>query len=380
MHALEVLEEMGVVEPPDPAVLDRTAMALLAAGAAESAPSEPDVTTNGAVVSLHRDVETLHSGVERRPSGRRRPRRWLARVAVIVLVAGSAVAVSLAGRPGAPGGPSTAAAAVLQHLADVAAAQPAPSVPGPGQFLYVDSENAYTDSTFNQGPNGQGSYTVLVPEHRQIWIGPDGSGRLFETSGQPVFLSAQDHADWVAAGSPAIADGPSDDSFGPGGLSLQNVSNLPTDPSALAAMLTARKIEGGPPGPAEDFVQIGDLLRETDASPQLRSALYEVAAGLPGVVSLGTVVDHAGRSGIGLAYVSHGSQSELIFDPTTSALLGEQDTVVGSGPREPVGTVVGWAAYLKSAVVDSTTSTGQQGPTVPLSPSAQSVTSGQPNQ
>jgi hypothetical protein len=258
----------------------------------------------------------------------------------------------------------------------VAAAQPAPSGPGPGQYLYVDSENAYTDSSFDQAPNGQGSYTVLVPQHRQFWIGPDGSGRLFETFGQPTFLSAQDHADWVAAGSPTIDDAPSDASFGPGRLSFRDLSNLPTDPSALAALLTARKIEGGPTGPAEDFVQIGDLLRETDASPALRSALYQVAAGLSGVVDLGTVVDHAGRRGIGLADVSHGSQSELIFDPTTSALLGEQDTVVGPGPREPVGTVVGWATYLQSAVVDSTTSTGPNGPTVALAPSAPSTTAG----
>ena len=90
-------------------------------------------------------------------------------------------------------------------------------------------------------------------------------------------------------------------------------------------MLSARRIEGGPPGPAEDFVQVGDLLRETDASPALRAAIYQVAAKIPGVVALGTVTDHAGRSGIGLAYDDHGVQSALIFDPATSALLGETD-------------------------------------------------------
>jgi hypothetical protein len=52
-------------------------------------------------------------------------------------------------------------------------------------------------------------------------------------------------------------------------------------------MLSAGKIEGGPPGPAENFTQIGDLLRETDASPALRSALYQVAETIPGVISEG---------------------------------------------------------------------------------------------
>jgi len=46
------------------------------------------------------------------------------------------------------------------------------------------------------------------------------------------------------------------------------------------------KVEGGPPGPAEAFTQVGDLLRETDASPALRAALYSAAAGLAGVKSL----------------------------------------------------------------------------------------------
>jgi hypothetical protein len=353
MDALDLLEEVGTVDAADPAILDRVAGGLLAAMVAETAHRAPDrVRPRDASVAVipHR-------------------RRWPARVAAVVIVAATAAGVSAFLQPGSPGGPSTAAAAVLRHLAAVAAVQPAVGVPGPGQYLYVDSENAYTDSTFDTAPNGTGSYTVLVPQHRQIWIGPDGSGRLFETFGQPTFLSAQDRADWVAAGSPSIPTSPSDETFGPGGLSLQNLSSLPTDPSALAALIASRKVEGGPPGAAEDFTQVGDLLRESDASPALRSALYQVAAGLPGVESLGTVATHAGTSGIGLAEVSHGVRFDLIFDPTTSALIGEQDTVVGPGANEPMGTVVGWATYLQLTVVDSTTSTGPQGASVPLTPS-----------
>ncbi|HEY5024226.1 MAG TPA: CU044_5270 family protein [Acidimicrobiales bacterium] len=374
MNAIELLEQIGVVEPADPEVLDRTAEAVLAVAATEARHGEKATSENGAeLFSMRRGVELVrasNSASNKRLRGNRSRGYWLTRVAAVVIVAGAAGGVSTLVQPGSPGGPSPAAAAVLRHLADVAAAQPTPSAPGPGQYLYVDSENAYTDSAFDQPPNGKGSYTVLLPQHRQIWIRPDGSGRLFETFGQPIFLSAQDHADWVAAGSPTISNSPSDDTFGPGGLSARNLSNLPTDPSALAALIASRKIEGGPPGSAEDFTQIGDLLRETDASPALRSALYQVAAGLPGVVDLGAVLDHSGRSGIGLAEVSHGEQFELIFDPQTSALIGEQDTVVGPGVQEPVGTVVGWATYIQSTVVDSTTSTGPGGSAVPLSPSA----------
>jgi hypothetical protein len=61
-----------------------------------------------------------------------------------------------------------------------------------------------------------------------------------------------------------------------------------------------------------------------------RSALYEVAARLPGVES--------GRPGVAVAMrdeVNH-LRSELIFDPAT-----------------PEGTRIGWAVYLRSEVVDA---------------------------
>ncbi len=60
---------------------------------------------------------------------------------------------------------------------------------------------------------------------------------------------------------------------------------------------------------------------------------------------LGPTRDHAGRLGIGLAYDNDGARSELIFDPRTSALLGELDT-------DPSGAVSGWAVYLQSRIVN----------------------------
>ena len=253
-------------------------------------------------------------------------------------LAAAALAIVVDGtlQPGTPGAPDPAAAAVLTRLAHVAAAQPAVDAPGPGQYLYVRSQDAYADDTVTAGGR---YYSVLVPHTREIWLGADGSGWLRETDGTPVFLTPADRAAWVAAGSPALPSGGDNTQFGAGCLSIGpiDMSSLPTDPAALGAMLSARRIEGGPPGPAEDFVQVGDLLRETDASPALRAAIYQVASKIPGVVALGTVADHEGRSGVGLAYDSHGVQSALIFDPATSALLGETDTAIGAGRERPCG-------------------------------------------
>jgi hypothetical protein len=275
------------------------------------------------------------------------------RVAAVALVVGVAGGTNVLLHPRSPAGPNTAAAAVLNHLALVAYDQPAPSVPGPGQFLYVNSTEAYT-ATIAIQPN---SFTVLRPENRQIWIAANGSGRIKESFGQPTFLSAHDRNVWEAAGRPTIPHAPTEMSFGPGGLANgpTNLASLPTNPSALAAEIASRKIESGPSGPAEDFTQVGDLLRETDASPALRSALYQVAARIPGVETLGTVADHSGRRGVGVAYVHNGLRHELIFNPRTSALLGEYYTVVspGSGYNVPNGTVVGWVVYLQSSIVSS---------------------------
>jgi hypothetical protein len=260
--------------------------------------------------------------------------------------------------PGSPTRPTSAAAAALARLADVAAAQPPTDAPGPGQYQYTASE-----ATYQACGGDQPAYCYNMPQQRQFWVGADGSGRIFETVGTPTFSTAADHAAWVAHGSPDISTAPSDTTYGPGTLSdgPGNLSTLPTDPAQLGTMLSARKVEGGPPGPAEDFTQIGDLLRETDASPALRSAVYRMAATIPGVQLLGTVTDHDGRSGIGLGRVnSDGEEFEYIFDPSTSALLGEED--IATRPDAgyhgaTAGTVLDWAVYLSSGIVDSLSST-----------------------
>jgi hypothetical protein len=280
-----LLESLGRVEPPDAQVLERTATAL--AGAVESElhrTAFADDADVGAIAALDLAAErspTGATGSSHQSRRWRRSHRLLVRAAAVVLVAGAAAGAGVLLQPGSPAGPGSAAATVLRQLATVAASQPMPSVPGPGQYLYVDSEEAYTTGT-DTSPSGGAGYTALVPENRQIWQATNGSGRILESYGQPLFLTAQDRANWEAAGSPPFPHPPGDMSFSPGGLGGPNVSNLPTDPSALAAEIASRKVEGGPPGPAEDFTQVADLLRETDASPALRAALYQVAAGLPG--------------------------------------------------------------------------------------------------
>jgi hypothetical protein len=100
--------------------------------------------------------------------------------------------------------------------------------------------------------------------------------------------------------------------------------------------------------------------------------VYQVAADIPGAILLGTVTDHSGRSGIGIARVNDdGVEQEYVFDPTTSALLGEEQLatrVNAGGEGVPAGTVLGWAVYLSSGIVDSLsdTPTGTVTPAPPV--------------
>jgi hypothetical protein len=293
------------------------------------------------------------------------PRRRLRPLALAATVAAAAVAVAVTALlPTGRGGPSPAAAAVLRHAAHAAAKQPATAPPAPGQFVYTKSESLFMDTA---GIHGR---TIDFYEHvtREAWIGPDGSGRIREADSPPSFVTSADRDAWLAAGKPVLTgDRNSDESFHAAGLFYLDLSKLPSDPDRLEHLIENRTVEGGPPGDAETFTIIADLLRETYAPPGVRAALYTIASRLPGVQLVGRTRDQLGRSGIAVAYVSHAISHELIFDPATSALLAERQQVVGTDPSQvepsvPVGTVLESTVYLSSGVVDSTSAVVSAGP------------------
>jgi hypothetical protein len=304
--------------------------------------------------------EELARTIEAEPAKRARGgrRRWAVAAGVAAAAAAIAVAVPALLPGGYPGGAQNAAAAALLRAARVAATQEGSPPPGPGQYVYTKTESANETDWANVGPNQDQYFSVLMPVVREAWIGTDGSGRLLETNGTPTFLTEHDRSVWIAAGRPDLGGNQThDESYKPGGLYYLDLTKLPTDTDELRTMIEERKVEGGPPGEAETFTIIGDLLRETYAPPELRSALYRIASELPGVELIGNIKDPEGRDGVAVAYPNSGILHELIFDPNTSALLAERTVITDPNQAHlevPVGTVVGWAAYLGSGVVDST--------------------------
>jgi hypothetical protein len=295
--------------------------------------------------------------------------RWPRLRLVAVLAVAAALLVALPTLIlGGGGKVQPAVGEVLRTAAAVAATQPAEPPPGPGQYFYTRSREAYLSSVgFNprcathpcdrEHPwEATREWSVLVPRIRQTWIAANGAGRARAVAAKPEFLTPWQRKEWKAAGSPHLGSGGVED-FALSGQPFLDTSDLPTDPRALRKLIEARKIRlvDGPPGEAETFTLIGDMLRNTYLPPAFRAALYRVVAELPEVELLGEVEDPVGRTGIGVAFTKGSVTHELIFDPATSALLGEREVAARRIPdlQVPAGTETGSVTYLESKLVDS---------------------------
>jgi len=264
-------------------------------------------------------------GSERPPA--RAPAWRRSRVRLVLAI--TAVAALLVALPtlilGGGGEVQPAVGQVLRAAAAVAATEPAEPPPGPGQYFYTRSREAVLDAT--------GEPAAMTVHLRQTWIGANGAGRArVVTSGQVE--------DSALTGQPFL-----------------DTSELPTRPGALRKLIEAREIPlvDGPPGEAETFTLIGDMLRNTYLPPAFRAALYRVVAELPEVELMGEARDPVGRMGTGVAFTKGSVTHQLIFDPKTSALLGERDVAARQMPefQAPAGTEISSTAYLESKVVDS---------------------------
>lgn len=292
---------------------------------------------------------------------------WKSRRTLPVLIVAAMLAVallSIANPPFHAGNRSNAAVRELNAVALVAAAQPPVPAPAEHQYMYTRSDGVGLATGMGSDGHTNAAWTSGT---REFWIAPDGSGRIRQVAGEPIFLGTPDEAfekalsgmssDWTfESGSDGIPD-----SMAVHGFTPDELNQLANNPAALAEAIRSRadSSEGQTSVEYESFATVGDLLRESAAPPELRAALFQVAAGIQGIELVGPVEDHAGRPGIAVAMEQGGIRHELIFDPRTSVLLEEQRVLVKlvQGIEVPLGTVISYVTYRKSGIVNSISET-----------------------
>ena len=268
------------------------------------------------------------------------------RTAVLAVVLATVAVVVARGPFSLLAGADPAAAAALRHAATVAAH---------GEALSLEDGYLYTKKEALWGFYAA-DWMYLRPLVREDWVAADGSGRIRENVGELIFLSEADREAWEAGNLTPYA---LNEDFGPGGLEPQLANaSLPTDVDLLREEVRERAAASHP-WPRTDsqmFVVIGDLLRDPLTPPEVRAALFQVAAGLPGIELLGEMDDRIGRPGVAVAmtafpFTPFHRQQIIIFDPATSVLLEERTVGLWPYGDTPAPITWGYATYLEATVV-----------------------------
>ncbi|MFI7128915.1 CU044_5270 family protein [Nonomuraea sp. NPDC050153] len=289
--------------------------------------AEPEPTPEAAVKGRDRLLR-LTRGAQ--PSRLDRPRRrWLAappvrRVALVgamaVMLTGGIIVtqVSLGGSDPRTSGYLIAAppadAQALLTLAARAAADQRDTVPSRGQ--YVHTKMLAQRSLYTKDKSGATQYTkVLANEER--WEAAD-VGKPWLSREQSLSATGPAPRKYWDRG---VEDIVSEPGPCPGQPTYARLGAWPRDPAQVRAKIVADTGEE----PLRIWRSLQGLVRESVVRPSLGAALYQVAAGLDGIMLIGDAVDAAGRPGLAVAMdEGNGTRSELIFDRTTYRYLGER--------------------------------------------------------
>lgn len=125
---------------------------------------------------------------------------------------------------------------------------------------------------------------------------------------------------------------------------------LPRKPVALLARLRADAPDNGN-GDAELLVYTADLLKTGLVPADLRAALYQALAGLPGLEITDRQANLDGRVGMALGMQDGQSRQDIIIDPATGSFIGERQVLTDDMDGAPAGTALS-STSLTTAVVN----------------------------
>jgi hypothetical protein len=303
----------------------------------------------------------LADGPEAGPTGRRAALPRPGRRAVLAggIAAAAAVAVGVVPVLGGHGSAPAEAAVVLRRAAAATRAG-TDAAARPGQWIYVestvrgvpgagvmwapgeDADTPHPTTSFNIRswyPATGGKIRDCKPAGgRHGWCAIDPAMVVRQVNGREEKLALfPDQHGWD----------PDNEEF---------VRSLPTDPALLRARVYAQADE-------KSFLQnfdrdqaavetVADLM-QGHIPRDLRAALYDVLARVPGVRLDKDAVDNAGRHGIGFARTGQGERLQIIVARGSYHYLGDRLTAVGDLPGGvKAGTLLRCSAQLRVSVVD----------------------------
>ncbi len=309
----------------------------------------------------------------------RRPwRRTVLAVSAAAALIAALVAVDVVGSDERPG--ATAEAAEVLNGAAAATITSSDPVLAPGQYLLIDTKAVYSYGKYTEA----GEFAWLVSQDSQLYVPADRSGEWVwnQEPSEPVQFfdeASRREAERMAAeekipGRVVAGAVPPEERNQPmraaGGrfyddtprLTLnarpmeEVIATAPRDPEKLLEVVyDYQRNKGRGDTPYEEaFGTISDTLSTGVIPADLRAALYQAAALIPGVTVTDREATLDGRTGISLGMKTPGynARKELIVDPATGQLIGEREILLEDSGGIPAGTATAWTAVTTS-VVDS---------------------------
>ncbi|MFG6444456.1 CU044_5270 family protein [Microbacterium sp. P07] len=316
---------------------------------------------------------------------RRRTAAWAGFSALgATALVGALVATNVLGGPGWQGTAEPAAAAALESAA-VAALQVSDPVVSPGQYLLVRTDAVYgatgtleedadrirRENNGNVQPEDLVSFLekmrdeVFVPADREdLWVWVRCMRTPVETFGpRSEALAAQQMRESAEVGAADILQhlpggifpgGSAYGSYNGGNGSSGDYDALPRDPRLLLERIYQLNGSSGQSRDGQVLVWIADTLRSGIVPADLRAAIYQAAALIPGVTITEQEATLNGTTGIAIGRLETASnrRQDIIIDPATGGFIGERYVQLDGAGGFPPGTVTGWTA-VTTVVVDS---------------------------
>jgi hypothetical protein len=298
------------------------------------------------------DGASVHQLPPGRGAGRRRSGKRIAATAGIAatVMTLALVATNVLG----PRGAATAEAAEVLNQAAAAAAEVTDPAVGPDQFLLVETDW--------KSLGVHSSAAVLEEQKRMLYVPGDADASWYlrvEIERPDQVLGNPEDEGLVRY----LENFPFDKlrhyqgAYGKFGgkyvlPTAEDFADMPRNPDGLLDYVYAMP-SGSDWGPDERaFRVISDALIMGLVPADLRAAMYEALAKIPGVFLTDGVANLGGRQGVAISYRNEAGYSveQLILDPTTGEFIGVREVTIKADRFIPAGTVVNSSAVTRSVV------------------------------